>query len=69
MQTIAAKPSKSARGPEFQSLRGVFLVSQEGLGGFFTFPRLVEKNSCITYSKDYKRKKLCNTKVIILEIT
>ena len=53
---IAAKPSKVLGGPEFQSLRGVFrgvfLLSEEGYGGVFKFPRLFEeycgKNSCIT---------------------
>ena len=46
------------------SIGGIFSVSG-GFGQVFNFPRLFEehcwKNSCITYSKDYKHKKLCNT--------
>ena len=42
---------KSARGPEFQSLRGVFLVSQAGFWGVFNFPsflrKIFEKNSLL----------------------
>ena len=46
--------------------RGVFLVSQGGFGRVFNFPlgflrNIVEKFMYITYSKDYKGKKLCNT--------